>query len=267
MNKNFRKAGLIQFFSFYTLLCLISTYIVLSSAISSNAAVSVKWQKNYSKAMIFFKNKQYNSALISAKKALTENKNPYTYELAANILQFKKQYKSSIDYYKKSIIYVLKSKNFKNPNKFSSSVKNSIALNYLLIGNNFLKRRKINLAIKSYKKGLSYASKKRLVNFLTLNLAMGYENSSPNHLRKAVYYTNQAIKNNSSNFYAYFLKGRAEYGLKRFNSSLNDLKIANKLNPKNKMVINAIYVVKKAISYRKNQEIKKVKQGANSLFR
>ena len=146
MNKNFRLF-------FYSFLCLIiPSYIIFSSAAGVYAATSVKWEKNYDKAVNFLKNKKYNSALKYADKSLKENKNPYTYELEANILQFKKHYNLSTVYYKKSIISVLKSKNFKNPNKFLSSLKNGAALNYLLIGNNLLKTKKINNAIKQYKK-------------------------------------------------------------------------------------------------------------------
>ena len=254
MNKNFKLI-------FSIFLCLVSAYIIFSSATAAYAVSKVKWETNYDKALNFLKIKKYNSALRYAKKALKENKNAYTYELEANILEFKKQYKASTDYYKKSIISVLKSKNFKNPNKFLSSLKNGIALNYLLTGNNLLKARKINDAIKEYKKGISYASEKKLVDFLTLNLAMSYENSNPAHLKRAVYYANKIIKNNPKNYFAYFLKGRAEYGLKEFNSSLNDLMHAKKLNPENKMIIEAISVDKKAIIYKKNQEIRGIKKG------
>ncbi len=260
MNKNFRLF-------FYSFLCLISVYIIFSSAIGAYAASSVKWQKNYNKAVNFLKNKKYNSALEYAKKALTENKNPYTYELAANILQFKKQYEASTGYYKKSIISVLKSKNFKNPNKFLSSVKNGIALNYLLSGNKALKTKRINYSINQYKKGLSYASDKKLVDFLTLNLAMSYENSNPAHLKRAIYYANKIIQKNPKNYYAFFLKGRAEYGLKEFNSSLKDLMHAKKLNQGNKMIIEAISVDKKAIIYKKDEEIKNIKKSTGNLFK
>ena len=252
---------------FYIFLCSIAVYIVSGLAVNSQAAALVKWQTNYNKAVSYLKNKKYDSALEYAKKALGENKNPYTYELAANVLQFKKQYKSSTNYYKKSIIRVLKSKNFKNPNKFLSSVKNGIALNYLLTGNNLLKERKINSAIKLYKKGLGYASEKRLVNFLTLNLAMGYENSNPNHLKTAIFYANKVIKNNPSDSYAYFIKGRAEYASGDLEHSLRDLKDAYKFNSKNKMISKAIYVVKKAIAYKKRKDIKQIKQNTANLFK
>jgi tetratricopeptide (TPR) repeat protein len=253
---------------FYSFLCLtIFAYIVFLSANGAYAASSVKWEKNYDKAVNFLKNKKYDSALEYANKAVKENKNPYTYELEANILQFKKRYNLSTDYYKRSIIAVLKTKNFKNPNKFLSSLKNGTALNYLLTGNNFLKKRRINDAIKQYKKGLSYASEKKLVNFLTLNLAMSYENSAPAHLKKAIYYSNKIIKNNPKNYYAFFLKGRAEYGLKEFNSSLEDFTTARKLNPGNKMIIEAINVDKKAISYRKNRDIRNIKKSTGNLFK
>lgn len=259
--------GSIRILPFYIFLCLTAVYIVSGLSVNSQAAVLVKWQTNYNKAVSSLKNKKYNSALEYAKKALTENKNPYTYELAANILQFKKQYKLSIVYYKKSIISVLKSKNFKNPNKFLSSVKNGIALNYLLTGNNLLKERKINSAIKLYKKGLGYASEKQLVNFLTLNLAMSYENSNTNHLKTAIFYANNVIKNNPSDSYAYFIKGRAEYASGELEHSLRDLKDAYKFNSKNKMISKAIYVVKKAIAYKKRKEIKQIKRNTADLFK
>jgi len=233
---------------FFIFLCLMCAYItVIAPAGYSYAAATAKWEASYNKSVSLFKNKRYDSALRIAKEALKENKNPLTYELIANILQFKKQYELSINYYKKSIISVLRSKNFKKPDKFLSSAKNSIALNYLLMGNNLLKKGKVNSAIKLYKNGLGYASEKRLLNFLTLNMAMGYENTNPNHFKKAIFYANKVIKNNPADSYAYFIKGRAEYGLGEPNPSLKDLKTAYKLDPKNKMIKNAIYVVKRKI--------------------
>ncbi|MHB8231931.1 MAG: tetratricopeptide repeat protein [bacterium] len=252
---------------FFIFLCLVSAYIIIGLSRYSYAAAHAKWEANYNKSVSLFKDKKYNSALKTAQEALKENKNPLTYELIANILQFKKQYKLSIDYYKKSIISVLKSKNFKNGDKFLSSAKNSIALNYLLIGNNLLKKRKIDSAINFYKKGIGYASQKRLLNFLMLNLAMGYENTNQNHFKKALYYSNKVLKNNPANSYAYFIKGRAEYGLEELNLSLKDLKTAYKLDPKNKMIKNAIYVVKKDIAHKKHNGTKNIKQSSENLFK
>jgi tetratricopeptide (TPR) repeat protein len=240
----------------------------LFSASGANASSqTIKWEKNYDKAVNLLKNKKYNLALEYSEEALKENKNPYTYELEANIFQLKKQYNLSTVYYKKSIISVLKSKSFKNPNKFLLSLKNGVALNYLLTGNNLLKARKINYAIKQYKKGLSYASNKKLVDFLTLNLVLSYENSTPAHLKRAIYYANKIIKKNPKNYYAFFLKGRAEYGLKELYSSLKDLETAKKLNPENKMIKEAINVDKKAIIYKKNQEIRNIKKNTGNLFK
>jgi tetratricopeptide (TPR) repeat protein len=260
MNKNFKL--IISIFLF-----LVFSYIIFPFVTAVYAASSIKWEKNYDKAVNFLKIKKYNSALEYAKKALKENKNAYTYELEANILQFKKQYNLSTVNYKKSIISVLKSKNFKNPNKFLSSLKNGIALNYLLTGNKALKTKRINYSINQYKKGLSYATNKKIVDFLTLNLAMSYENSNPAHLKRAIYYANKIIQKNPKNYYAFFLKGRAEYGLKEFNSSLKDLMHAKKLNPGNKMIIEAISVDKKAIIYKKDQEIRNIKKSTRNLFK
>lgn len=243
----------------FIFLCLVSAYIIIGGAGRVYAAVPAKWEANYNKSVNLFKNKRYNSALKTAEKALKENKNPLTYELIANILQFKKQYELSINYYKKSIISVLKSKNFKNGDKFLSSAKNSIALNYLLIGNNLLKKGKVDSAINYYKKGLGYASEKRLLNFLMLNAAMGYENTNPNHFKKAIFYADKVIKNNPANSYAYFIKGRAEYGLDELNLSLKDLKTAYKFDPKNKMIKSAIHVVKKDIVHKNRKGIKETK--------
>jgi len=245
---------------FFCFLCLVSAYIIIGLCGYSYAAIPAKWVASYNKSVSLFKNKRFNAALKTAQEALRENKNPLTYELIANILQFKKQYESSINYYKKSIISVLKSKNFKNRNKFLSSAKNSIALNYLLIGNNLLKKSMVDSAINFYKKGIGYASQKRLLNFLMLNLAMGYENTKPNHFKKAVFYANKVIKNNPVDSYAYFIKGRAEYALGELEHSLRDLKVAYKFNSKNKMISEAIYVVKKAIAYKKRKESKQIKQ-------
>ena len=96
---------------------------------------------------------------------------------------------------------------------------------------------------------------------------MSYENSNPNHLKKAIICVDKIIKNNPKNYYAYFLKGRAEYGLKEFNSSLKDLTTAKKLNPGNKMIIRAINVDKKAIIYKKDEEIKNIKKSTGNLFK
>ena len=228
----------------------------------------LKWQADYNKAIVSLKNKKYNSALKISKEALRESKNSETYELVANVLQFLKEYKLSTHYYKRSLAEVLKlNENNKNTGKFIDSVKNSIALNYLLRGNNFLKSDKINSAVMLYKKGLKYANDRHLSNILMLNTAMGYENSKPNHLRKALYYSNSVIKNNSKNSYAYFIKGRAEYGLNELSLSLQDLKTAYKLNPKNKLIQSAINIVKKDIYYKKHKEMNLIKQSSKNLFK
>ena len=250
---------------------ILSGLFILIAGISFSAKASyalLKWQVDYNKAIVLFKNKKYNSALKISKEALRESKNPETYELAANVLQFLKEYKLSTHYYKKSLASILKlNKNNKNTGKFIDSVKNSIALNYLLRGNNLLKSGKINYAIMLYKKGLKYANDRHLSDILMLNTAMGYENSKPNHFKKALYYSNNVIKNNSKNSYAYFIKGRAEYSIGELELSLQDLKTAYKLNPKSKLFQNAVNLVKKDIYYKKHKETNHIKQISKNLFK
>ena len=244
---------------------------ILAAGVSFSVNTSyalLKWQTDYNKAIASLKNKKYNSALKISKEALRESKNPETYELAANVLQFLKEYKLSTYYYKKSLAEVLKlNKNNKNTGKFIDSVKNSIALNYLLRGNGLLKSGKIDPAVILYKKGLKYANDRHLSNMLMLNMAMGYENSKPNHFRKALYYSSNVIKNNPKNSYAYFIKGRAEYSLNELSLSLQDLKTAYKLNPKNRFIQSAINIVKKDIYYKKHKEMSRIKQSSKNLFK
>ena len=251
----------------FIFLCLLSAYIIVGRVGYSYAASRVKWQTDYNKSVNLLKEKKYGSALKRAKKVLEENKNPFTYELNANILQFMKQYKLSNRYYKKSIILVLKLKNLKNVGKFLTSTKNGIALNYLLIGNNLLKKGKADSAIRFYKKGISFASEKQLSNFLMLNLAMSYENTKPAHLKKAIFYADKALKNNPADSNAYFIKGRAEYSMNELNLSLHDLKTAYKFDHKNKMIKKAIYIVKKDIARNKNKTMMNIKQNSENLFK
>ena len=228
----------------------------------------LKWQADYAKAVGLLKDKKYNAALKISKEALRESKNPETYELVANVLQFLKEYKLSTHYYQKSLVSIVKlDKNNKNTGKYIDLLKNSIALNYLLRGNNFLKSGKINYAVMLYKKGLKYANDRHLSDILMLNTAMGYENFKPNHFRKALYYSNNVIKNNPKNSYAYFIKGRAEYGIDELDLSLQDLKTAYKLNPKSKLIQNAIKIVKKDIYYKKHKEMSRIKQSSKNLFK
>ena len=257
----FKKHLFIYVFSLFILIAGISFSDKASYAL-------LKWHADYNKAIGLFKNKKYNSALKISKEALRESKNPETYELAANVLQFLKEYKLSTHYYKRSLAEVLKhNENNKNTGKFIDSVKNSIALNYLLRGNNFLKSDKINSAVMLYKKGLKYANDRHLSDILMLNTAMGYENSKPNHFKKALYYAGNAIKNNPKNAYAYFIKGRAEYSLNELSLSLQDLKTAYKLNPKNRFIQSAINIVKKDIYYKKHKEMSRIKQSSKNLFK
>lgn len=257
----FKKHLFIYVFSLFILIAGISFSAKASYAL-------LKWQADYNKAIGLFKNKKYNSALKISKEALRESKNPETYELAANVLQFLKEYKLSTHYYKRSLAAVLKlNENNKNTGKFIDSVKNSIALNYLLRGNGLLKSGKINPAVMLYKKGLKYANDRHLSDILMLNTAMGYENSKPNHFKKALYYAGNAIKNNPKNAYAYFIKGRAEYSLNELSLSLQDLKTAYKLNPKNRFIQSAINMVKKDIYYKKHKEISRIKQSSKNLFK
>ncbi|MCL4498298.1 MAG: hypothetical protein M1412_01985 [Deltaproteobacteria bacterium] len=257
----FKKHLFIYVFSLFILIAGISFSAKASYAL-------LKWQADYAKAVGLLKNKKYNSALKISKEALIESKNPETYELVANVLQFLKEYKLSTHYYKRSLAEVLKlNENNKNTGKFIDSVKNSIALNYLLRGNNFLKSGKIDPAVMLYKKGLKYANDRHLSDILMLNTAMGYENSKPNHFRKALYYSNNVIKNNSKNSYAYFIKGRAEYGIDELDLSLQDLKTAYKLNPKNRFIQSAIKMVKKDIYYKKHKEMSRIKQSSKNLFK
>jgi hypothetical protein len=69
------------------------------------------------------------------------------------------------------------------------------------------------------------------------------------------------------NSYAYFIKGRAEYGMDELSISLKDLSAAHKLDPENKMIENAIYVVKKDIAHKKYKGIKNVKKSTENLFK
>ena len=256
-----KKHLFIYVFGLFILIACISFSVKASYAL-------LKWQADYSKAIGLLKNKKYNSALKISKEALRESKNPETYELAANVLQFLKEYKLSTHYYKRSLAEVLKlNENNKNTSKFIDSVKNSIALNYLLRGNNFLKSGKINPAVMLYKKGLKYANDRHLSDILMLNAAMGYENSKPNHIKKALYYAGNVIKNNPKNAYAYFIKGGAEYSLKELNLSLQDFKTAYKLNPKSKLFHNAVNIVKKDIYYKKHKEMSRIKQSSQNLFK
>lgn len=251
----------------YILFNLLALLTCISFTVNSSYAL-LKWQVDYNKVIGLLKNKKYNSALKISKEALKESKNPETYELIANTLQLLKEYKLSSHYYKKSLILVIKlNKNNKNTGKFIDSVKNSIALNYLLRGNNLLRSRKINSAIMLYKKGVSYALSKHLSGILMLNMAMGYENSKPDHFKKALYYSNNVIKNNPKNSFAYFIKGRAEYGLNELNLSLQDLKTAYELNPKSKLIQNAINLVKKDIYYKKHKEMSHIKQSSKNIFK
>lgn len=175
------------------------------------------------------------------------------YNKAIGLLKNKK-YNSALKISKEAL------KESKNPETYE-------LVNYLLTGNNFLRSRKINSAVMLYKEGLKYANDKHLSDILMLNMAMGYENSRLKRFKKAIYYSSRVIKNNPKNSFTYFIKGMAEYGLNELSLSLQDLKAAYKLNPKSKMIKNAIYVVKKDITDKKHKEIKNIKQSSENLFK
>ena len=216
--------------------------MLFSLFFSSSAYALSKWQADYNKSLGLFKSKKYNSALKFALAAVKENKNPYTLELTGNILQFLKKFKSSSRYFKSSIAAVISNSSktasksrieVKNKTKFIKMVKNNIGLNYLLVGNILLKKDDTETAIQSYKKGMPYASGKHLSDMLMLNSALAYETNGK--FKYAINYAKKVIANDPKNAFAYFIKGRGEYGLKEVSISIKDLKSALKLDPSNTM--------------------------------
>ncbi len=268
--KNTNSINLTYFYVPLLLLVLLASFIAFSP-ISAHALL--KWQVSYKKSLGLLKSKKYDSALKEAKKALKENKNPYTLELNGNILQFLKRFKLSNHYFKKSLAYAVfnaskKSSSDKRIDKFISMAKNNIGLNYLLIGNYLLKENKTENALNSYKKGLAYANAKRLKNMLMLNSAIGYEKISKFKLARN--YAKKVIVNSPKNPFAYFIMGRAEYGLNELDLAAENFKSAVGLLPSNKIFKKALKTAEekiRAINKSNKKNVSGIKKNLRNLFK
>lgn len=134
-------------------------------------------------------------------------------------------------------------------------------------GNFYYKERRFVEAARKYKKAIRYfnyfmdrtnfpADRKRLIDFHVVNL-LNYAavELKLQHYDDVIFGCNETIKLRDDNAKAFFRRGLARASLKLYESALEDLKVAYKLAPDDKSILNEFERIKKLLlDYRKSEK-------------